>query len=300
MKSKVNLHVHTMYSDGSKTVPEVVSALKAAGIEYFAITDHDTLDGSLEATEYAEKYKMKHFNGIELSCRFTNGEIGFDDLCGCHILGLGIKTVEMKKRQEAHNEINRVNMQKLYKLLTDDEYDLSQINAIPARKDIIKALVDKGYAKDKIDCKKNIFSKPSYRQYANYCMDVQTAIQTIKECGGISIWAHPFIASGPGRKEILVEKQISELLDLLCNYGLDGIEVYYRYKIDAVIIKDEEHLAEKIRFMENLADSKKLIKSIGTDYHAQEFFSFDVEGIIPDETVIAYLENRLENKCVLL
>jgi len=298
MKSKVNLHMHTNYSDGTETVSKVVSELKKAGIEYFAVTDHDTVNGCLEAAEYAEKYKMKHFNGIELSCRFTNGEIGFDDLCGCHILGLGIKVDEMKKRLKAHSEIKHINIQRLYKLLTDDGYDLNQINTIPARKDIIKVLVDKGYAKDKIDCKKNIFSKPSYRQYANYCMDVQTAIQTIKECGGISIWAHPFIASGPGRKEILVEKQISELLELLCNYGLDGIEVYYRYKIDTVIIKDEEHLAEKIRFMENLADSKKLIRSIGTDYHGQENFSFDVEGIIPDEAIIACLENRTENKNV--
>jgi len=62
MKSKVNLHVHTNYSDGNKTVYEVVSELKNDGIEYSAITDHDTVDGSLEDAEYTKEYKMKYYN----------------------------------------------------------------------------------------------------------------------------------------------------------------------------------------------------------------------------------------------
>ena len=262
MKSKVNLHVHTKYSDGGKTVPEVVSALKDAGIEYFSITDYDTVDGSLEAAKYAEKYEMKHFNGIELSCRFTNGEIGFDDLCGCHILGLGIRVDEMKKRQEVHNEIRRINMQKLYISLVDNGYNLGTINANPTKKDIIKELVAKGYAIDKKDCITNILSAPAYRQYIKLNMDVQTAIQTIKECGGLAIWAHPFKMSSSGQRKELNNRQISELFDLLCNYGLDGIEAYYQHF--------SECTAEQIRFFETLADSKKLIKSIGTDYHHKE------------------------------
>jgi len=286
MKSKVNLHVHTNYSDGKKTVPEVVSELKNGGIEYFAITDHDTMDGSLEAVEYAEKYKMRYFSGIELSCRFSNGEIGFDDLYGCHILGLGIKTDEMQKKLKLHNENKNIKAQKLHELLVADGYNLDPINTNTTIKNIRTELINKGYAEDKNDCKTRIFRADAYRQYANNNMDVQTAIQTIKECGGLAIWAHPFEAPGLERKEELNEKQISELLDLMCNYGLDGIEAYYG-----------KYTAEQIRFLENLADSKKLIKSIGTDYH-KENTSFDVEGIIPDETIIACLENRTENKNV--
>jgi hypothetical protein len=47
MKSKVNLHVHTKYSNGSKTVPEVVSALKDAGDRVFC--------------NYRSRYRGWHF-----------------------------------------------------------------------------------------------------------------------------------------------------------------------------------------------------------------------------------------------
>jgi len=288
MKSKVNLHIHTKYSDGGKTVSEVVSKLKEAGIEYFAITDHDKVDGNFEAAEYAEKYKMRHYNGIEISCRFSNGEMGFDDLCGCHILGLGIKIDKMQKKLKPHNEKKNIFTQKLHKALADDGYKLDPINENTTIKSIRTELINKRYAKDKKDCKSRIFCANQYRQYVNLGMDVQTAIQAIKECGGLAIWAHPFKSPGFGRREELNNNQISELLDLLCNYGLDGIEAYYQHFSDCT--------TEQIIFMESLADSKKLIKSIGTDYHdkeRKEEIFFDVEGVIPDETIIARLESRI-------
>jgi len=281
MRSKINFHVHTTYSDGKKTVSEVVSELKGAGIEYFAITDHNTVDGNLEATEYAKKYKIKHFNGIELSCKFSNGEIGFDDLHGCHILGLGIKIDEMKKRQEAHKENEKSNVLKLHELLVANGYNLGCINGNSTIKNIRNELIEKGYAKDKDDCKRKILSEPAYRKYAYLDMDVQTEIKIIKECGGFAIWAHPFETQGFIQKTDLNKDQISELLDLLCKYGLDGIEVYYH--------NINRYTAEKIKFLENLADNKKLIKSIGTDYHYPGNISFDVDGIIPDESIINYL-----------
>jgi len=289
MKSKVNLHLHLqMYSDGGKTVSETISELKDAGIEYFAITDHDTVDGNFEAAKYAEKNKMKYFNGIELSCRFFHGEISPDDLCGCHILGLGIKVDEMQKRLKVQDENKSIKVQKLFELLVADGYNLEMANINSTFKSIRNELIAKGYAKDKKDCQTMILYKDTYQQYIKPNMDVQVAIQTIKECGGLAIWAHPFRA--PNSEQRLSKEQISELLDLLCGYSLDGIEVYYQH-----------FSAEQIRFLEGLADSKKLFKSIGTDYHrakidAKDKISFDVEGIIPDETIIAALESRMENK----
>ena len=38
------LHVHTTLSDGGGTPEEVVSAAKAAGLDFVAITDHNNLD----------------------------------------------------------------------------------------------------------------------------------------------------------------------------------------------------------------------------------------------------------------
>ena len=55
MKTNINLHIHTEYSDGGKTVAEIVTGLKAAGVEYFSITDHDQIHGNIEAAELAKQ-----------------------------------------------------------------------------------------------------------------------------------------------------------------------------------------------------------------------------------------------------
>ncbi len=43
------LHIHTTYSDGSGSYPEVIAAAQAAGLRWIIITDHDTLEGQAYA-----------------------------------------------------------------------------------------------------------------------------------------------------------------------------------------------------------------------------------------------------------
>ncbi len=38
------IHIHTVFSDGHSTVPEVIAAAQRAGLDYIIITDHDRLD----------------------------------------------------------------------------------------------------------------------------------------------------------------------------------------------------------------------------------------------------------------
>lgn len=42
---KVDLHVHTNYSDGKNSPVEMIAAAKRAGLGAIAITDHDTIEG---------------------------------------------------------------------------------------------------------------------------------------------------------------------------------------------------------------------------------------------------------------
>lgn len=53
MMLRVDIHVHTAYSDGRGTVRQVLDAAGARGLDGIAITDHDTLHGYLEARSYS-------------------------------------------------------------------------------------------------------------------------------------------------------------------------------------------------------------------------------------------------------
>lgn len=43
-----NIHIHSTYSDGHGTIPEIAAAARAAGLDFIVITDHNTLGGLAE------------------------------------------------------------------------------------------------------------------------------------------------------------------------------------------------------------------------------------------------------------
>ena len=75
----VDLHIHTIHSDGSSTVKEVLEAAARKGLAAVAITDHDCIDAYPAAIEIGSQMGIEVIPGLELS-----SEIGDADL---HILG---------------------------------------------------------------------------------------------------------------------------------------------------------------------------------------------------------------------
>lgn len=70
-----NLHIHTNHSDGSMSVKELLYSAKEITEKYnkdflFAITDHDTINGTKEALELSKQKEFKNLNvtfGVEIS-----------------------------------------------------------------------------------------------------------------------------------------------------------------------------------------------------------------------------------------
>ena len=53
-----DLQAHSVHSDGSLPAAEVVELAAAAGVELFALTDHDTVDGVPEAAARASELEI--------------------------------------------------------------------------------------------------------------------------------------------------------------------------------------------------------------------------------------------------
>jgi predicted metal-dependent phosphoesterase TrpH len=72
--SKADIHVHTTYSDGHAGVDEVLEhAVQNTDLRVIAITDHDTIEGALEARSLAEEYGIEVAVGEEVST--SDGEV---------------------------------------------------------------------------------------------------------------------------------------------------------------------------------------------------------------------------------
>ena len=69
MKRVAELHVHTRHSDGKSSVKEVLEACVKKGIQIVSITDHDTINGSMEAIEIVreEHMNIEVLPGVEVT-----------------------------------------------------------------------------------------------------------------------------------------------------------------------------------------------------------------------------------------
>src|SRR5215218_11522871 len=72
--SKADIHVHSTHSDGHAAVEEVLEhAVRRTDLQVIAITDHNTIEGALEARSLAEEYGIEVVVGEEVST--ADGEL---------------------------------------------------------------------------------------------------------------------------------------------------------------------------------------------------------------------------------
>lgn len=65
-----DLHIHSMYSpDATTTVRAVLKQAADVGLDVIAITDHDAIEGALEARELASQYNVEVVTGAEVTTR---------------------------------------------------------------------------------------------------------------------------------------------------------------------------------------------------------------------------------------
>ena len=256
MYKKTDLHLHTTASDGSDAPTELIAKAKAAGIEVLAITDHDTLAGSLEAIKLPEN-GVKIITGIEFSCR-TEGDGGFE----CHILGYGFDP----ESEPLVGAIRHGREMRLYKLgarlkylrdhfgISFDEGDVQWLHSLNsvARPHLGQLLIKHGYVatiSEAFDKYLKVGGFPDDR------IDAKEAISAIRAAGGIPVYAHPI---GGEREKRLTRDEVIKRIDILLDMGLMGLECYYsRYSEE-----DEKMLVE-------IALEKGLLISGGSDYHGE-------------------------------
>ena len=65
---KIDLHIHTTFSDGTDTPEMLLTHVNEIGIELFSVTDHDTIKGSTVYPALLQKGDPAYLTGAEFSC----------------------------------------------------------------------------------------------------------------------------------------------------------------------------------------------------------------------------------------
>ena len=272
-QSSFELHCHTTASDGKKSPTEVVDVAVDKGIEMLAITDHNTVEGIRQASQYVKEKNINIdlINGIELDA--------CDKSC-LHILGYGIKDLDkmanfLKYYDEKNDEVYEQIIDNLVGLGVDisKEKVLKEFNAEKLSKQRIgNYLKAKGYANSTSEVTQKYLGKdapayvPRVQPTAKECIDI------ISSCGGISVLAHPMELM-KYNEELSDEGKVVEVIEGLKMDGLDGVECC-TYK----------HTPEQEGILLETSDKLGLVKTIGSDYHSDDLqkFGCDEDSIIED------------------
>lgn len=194
-----DLHTHSHFSDGALSPTKLVQAAHQLGIDYLALTDHDSVSGIAEAKAAAQDLPISIINGVEISTNHTlaTSKRGMS----VHIVGLGFTDMaamntDLQKIQTQRESRAIAICEKLHKKTGQDFYAdvLMLANDNPkaiTRSHIAKVLVEKAV----VAKYQQAFDKYLAQGKAAYVpidvVNIHDAIQMIHKAGGKAVLAHP-------------------------------------------------------------------------------------------------------------
>ncbi len=245
----LDLHIHSMVSDGTWTPKEIATVIKKAGVGIYSITDHNDVRGVIEGEKAAIESNLNYLRGVEISSTFGRDWE--------HILAYGID-IENKDLLELLEE-NRVkttekdNNSILH--LESVGYQVSYNEFLKYENDnsrggfkVLKYLVDKEICTDvhdffsKFEDMAQVTGFPDYRS-------PNEVVEIVKKAGGVPVLAHPFYT-------IEDADDVSERLNSFIDLGIEGIECYH-----------PSHSTVTAKKIMEFCDKNNLVMTVGSDCH---------------------------------
>lgn len=222
MNRKVDLHIHSTYSDGVVKPADLVNMYKKKGYDTIALTDHDGIGGIKEAEAAGRALDIKVIPGIELSTSY----IFMRKKLELHILGYHIDTEnkELNERLKDIRKMRRERNERLlrrlnrlgYAILYEDLLERPGQDYI-GKPNFARAMQRKGYDPGSMW---EVFDAENKEKISS-----EEGITLIKGAGGVAVLAHPFKIKNlaePGSDEFwgFIEAIIRDLK----GKGLEGLE----------------------------------------------------------------------------
>lgn len=269
---KVDLHVHTKYSDGNLSLEEVLNLAISQKLTEIAITDHDTIINIKNYKELEKQYSIKIIPGIEIS---TNQR-------KLHILGYGIVDYDIVEKELHDLKIYNENCNReTIDILRNEGIDISfsevkkgAVTDVVTYRDIVKYMYKKGYVNNPREVYSRYIGKGTKAYVPSKELTIEEVLQLIERGNGKSVLAHPFTISN--------DINLDDLISRMKKYGLSGIEIYPP-KLTRKQITEYEQIAKKY----------DLFKTTGTDFHD---YNYDKLGIEVNENYLDHFHRKILKK----
>ena len=263
----IDLHMHTINSDGTDTTKELLENAEKEKLEIISITDHDSVDAyyELEDENLRKIFSGEIIIGAELKTHYNGIPIevlayGFDykklRIHKRNIYDVQVQALEEFKRKG--KEIGFVFNENISISKTDSRRKfasftfISEVLKYEENKKILFSIgpeCDAGsFYRVHASNKNSIF----YYDESEHYLSLEETINRIHEAGGIAILAHPLLYPYEN------DNKFEEIEKIMLEYNLDGLECEYplfskeeREKLKSIVRKHNKYI------------------SGGTDYHAK-------------------------------
>jgi predicted metal-dependent phosphoesterase TrpH len=287
MGSKGDFHTHSTASDGRLTPTQLVDLVASQGVQYHALTDHDSTEGVSEARVAAGKHPNYHLiPGVEFGTDIEGAEI--------HMLGLFLspddaelqsilKELRDGRLDRGEGIVNKLREQG--KMIEWSRVQEIAGDAAVGRPHIAQALVEAGYVKKVADAFETLIGRNGTAYVERRKMTPADAVQFIIGRGGLACWAHPADMG-------ITNEQVEPILKGLKEAGMQAMEVFYK-----------DYSPATIAFLHDLTEKYDLLPLGGSDYHGifgnEERLPGDIP--LPDSSVERLLElgKKLPNSALV-
>lgn len=245
LASFADLHMHSLFSDGTFTPEELAARGRQEGLATMALTDHDTVEGCERMDRACRELGIEFIVGTELTAEFEDREV--------HLLGYFIdpyndkllaeikkfQTVRQNRIREMTDRLNQMNIP----LRAETVFALANCRS-PGRPHVARAMVQEGFCPSMEEAFER-YLKKGRRAWVPKCkISALDAIGLIHQAGGLAVIAHPAL------------NHCDEMIPLLARQGVDGLECFHT-----------KHTAKKARRYVNMAASLHLLVTGGSDCH---------------------------------
>jgi predicted metal-dependent phosphoesterase TrpH len=245
----IDLHAHTLASDGGDRPEELVAAAAAAGVEVLAVTDHDTVAAVVPARAAGQRLGVEVLAGSELTAA-VGGRVVHVLLYGEGLLEPDLADavgVARRGREERNLAIGE-RLERLCGVGHADAVEVAGASAL-SRAHFARALVARGAVADVAEAFDRYLSsgRPAYVPAPS--VSITEAVALAAKAGGVAVLAHPGRLDPAERDRVL-----GEALEA----GIDGVEVWH-----------SQHDSELRRSLAALTDRHGLLATGGSDYHGR-------------------------------
>lgn len=250
MNKTVDLHCHSIYSDGTLTPAELVKLAEKQGLSALALTDHNTSLGLKEFMEAGKHSSVITVPGCEFTTEWRKKEIHIvglffreeywseieDFLELAHIAKISSNTMLINKLQEAGYDVS---FEEAEAMTDGGEFN---------RAHVARLLVQKGYVKDTPEAFNTLLRDGGGFYFPPRRITSMAAIRFIKTYKATAILAHPLLNLTP--------EEMPEFLTEAKAAGLDALETHYT-----------EFTEQMRETAVSMAERFDLKQSGGSDYH---------------------------------